>query len=189
MKLTEILQKFNLDDFNYKHGTDKNTVHDYVNGFYEEGLAPYKQKALSVLEIGIYFGASIKLWREYFPNAKIYGADIFDRVLPEFKNIENTELIFGDAYATEFLDNDLKFDVIIDDGPHTLESQIQFIRKYHSKLKEDSIMIIEDIADISYINYLEDEVPDGFTTEVFDLRKNKGRFDDIMLILKNGVKK
>jgi len=186
MTLIEILKNFNLDDAGYTYGTDKNTIHDYINGFYESGLLPYKEKSLDILEIGIYFGASLKLWREYFPNAKIYGADIQNRVLPQYKNINNVEYIFGDAYSQEFLNNELKFDVIIDDGPHTLQSQRDFIRKYHSKLKKDSIMIIEDIADIMYIPILKDEVPDGFTCEVIDLRKNKNRYDDLMLIIRNG---
>ena len=37
-----------------------------------------------------------------------------------------------------------------------------------------------------YIPILKDEVPDGFKTEVVDLRKNKNRYDDLMLIIKNG---
>jgi hypothetical protein len=77
MKLIEILKNFNLDDTGYTYGTDKNTIHDYINGFYESGLLPYKEKALDVLEIGIYFGASLKLWREYFINARIYGGRRF----------------------------------------------------------------------------------------------------------------
>ena len=186
MTLIEILKNYNLDSSNYAYGTDKNDTHDYINGFYEAGLLPYKEKALDVLEIGINSGASLKLWREYFINAKIYGVDIQDRVRHEYKNIKNVEYIFGDAYSEAILNIDLKFDVIIDDGPHTLQSQRDFIKKYHSKLKKDSIMIIEDIADIMYIPILKDEVPDGFKTEVVDLRKNKNRYDDLMLIIKNG---
>lgn len=186
MKLIEILKNYNLDCSTYTYGTDKNDTHDYINGFYEAGLLPYKEKALDVLEIGINYGASLKMWREYFINAKIYGVDIQDRVRPEYRDIKNVEYMFGDAYSEEILNNDLKFDVMIDDGPHTLQSQRDFIKKYHSKLKKDSIMIIEDIADIMYIPILKDEVPDGFKTEVVDLRKNKNRYDDLMLIIRNG---
>lgn len=185
MNLKNILQKYNLDDTSYTFGTDKNTTHDYIEGFYEKGLKPYREKSLNVLEIGIYYGASMRLWKEYFTNAKIFGVDIFDRVLPQYKNLENTELIFKDAYTENIFDESLKFDVIIDDGPHTFSSQIDFIKKYVHKLNKNSIMIIEDVADISYIKYFESEVPDGFKFETIDLRKNKNRYDDLMFIIRN----
>lgn len=185
MNLKQILTIYNLNDYTHSFGTDKDTLHDYIDGFYEDVLLPFKERAIDVLEIGIYLGASMKLWREYFSNAKIYGIDTEDRRLEKFKNLKNVEYLFEDAYSDNLSINDLKFDVIIDDGPHTLESQIKFIQKYHSKLKKDSIMIIEDIADISYVPILQKEIPLGFTSELIDLRKNKNRFDDIILVIKN----
>ena len=60
--------------------TDKNTTHSYLE-LYERLLQKKKNSAKYVLEVGIgdfgpKNGGSIKLWRDYFPNATIYGLDI-----------------------------------------------------------------------------------------------------------------
>jgi hypothetical protein len=52
--------------------TDKNTVHSYLD-LYERLLKSKKKTALNVLEIGVHFGGSIKLWHDYFENAVVYG--------------------------------------------------------------------------------------------------------------------
>ena len=88
MKLQEIL-------INNKHwnspieggpGTDKNTGHSYISGFYEEAFFPYKTKHISILEIGIARGDSLLLWNEYFKNSKlIYGLDNHNQLSSEVK--------------------------------------------------------------------------------------------------------
>ena len=67
--------------------TDKNTIHSYLET-YEKLLQSKKYTAKNVLEIGIYMGGSIKLWHDYFVNARIYGLDIihFNKVPNMLKN-------------------------------------------------------------------------------------------------------
>lgn len=48
----------------------------YYHRFYPYFLAPLRNTAISLLEIGLDVGGSLKLWEEYFPKAKIFGADI-----------------------------------------------------------------------------------------------------------------
>ena len=55
--------------------TDKNTTHSYLP-LYESLFKNKKETAQNILEIGIQNGGSIKLWRDYFINATIYGLDI-----------------------------------------------------------------------------------------------------------------
>lgn len=186
MNLKEILEKNNLNDYSYTYGTDKETVHCYVSNFYEQAFAKYKNLQINILEIGIFKGASLKLWREYFDKAHITGVDIQDQVLPQFKDLKDVDLIFDNAYSQTFLNDDKKFNILIDDGPHTLESQLIFINKYIPKMDKDSILVIEDIANISYIPLLEKMIPEGnYSTEVIDIRHIKNRYDDIMLIIRN----
>ena len=60
------------------YGSDKGaTAHRYVD-HYEKHLGPLRHHVMSVLEIGIYRGASLQMWRDYFPNAQVYGLDIND---------------------------------------------------------------------------------------------------------------
>ena len=71
---------------------------------------------------------------------------------------------------------------MLDDGPHTLESQKQFIRLYSRLMTEDGILIIEDVQSWDWIDALRAEVPVDLRQyiKVYDLRKNKGRWDDIV---------
>lgn len=171
--------------------TDKNTTHSYLE-LYEKLLNKKKYTAKNVLEIGISAGGSIKLWHDYFVNANVYGIDIIkdSNVWSEIKNKENIHLYTStDAYKDEFVkkitDMNIKFDMILDDGPHTLESMIFFVSKYSKLLTEDGILILEDIQDYKWIEHIKNAIPDELKcyTHIHDLRKNKNRYDDLILII------
>ena len=68
MKIKDVILQNNLEFPG--GGTDKNSTHCYVEYFYEEAFAPYRNRKVSVLEIGISGGYSLRLWREYFKKAK-----------------------------------------------------------------------------------------------------------------------
>jgi len=180
--------------------TDKNTCHSYID-VYEQLFEEKKNDINNILEIGIgepkenkENGGSIKLWYDYFKNSIIYGLDIFDisKINEEIINKERIKLFTSvDAYDLDFIENNfinnnIKFDIIIDDGPHTLESMIFFVKYYLPLLKEDGIFVIEDIPDINWIEILKENTPEEYTKyiQVADLRQNKNRWDDIMFIIK-----
>jgi len=212
--LLELFEKYNnLNDVEYP--SDKNSCHSYIEDVYEEYLAPYRNKKINLLEIGVSFSGSIRLWNDYFKNAQIYGVDNFS-CGEEYKNkskdliggeVKNIKIICDDAYDESVADQLPEFDVIIDDGPHTLNTQLKCIQLYLSKLKSDGIMFIEDIiVDFEY-DYQGDElsehptirslirkIPDGkYEYKIFDLRKNvigrggvpdEGRGDNVILAIK-----
>jgi hypothetical protein len=181
--------------------TDKNTVHSYLD-LYQNLLVAKKDTAQNVLEIGIgdggqgiTNGGSIKLWHDYFVNAKVYALDIQD-INTVWNGLKHNDRIIlhtsVDAYSkqfvqSEFLDKDIKFDMMLDDGPHTLESMKSFITLYSPLLADNGILIIEDIQDPIWINELYKVVPDNLKQFVsaYDLRKNKNRYDDIVLAIRN----
>lgn len=172
--------------------TDKNTIHSYLET-YEKLLQSKKYTAKNVLEIGIYMGGSIKLWHDYFVNARIYGLDIihFNNVPNMLKNQIRINLFTSvDAYDQQFfsdklLSSDIKFDMILDDGPHTFDSMIKFITMYSQLLTDDGILILEDIQSFEWIEPLKLSVPDHLKKyiEIYDLRSNKGRYDDLVLVI------
>lgn len=172
--------------------TDKDTTHSYLNLYHI--LLSYKRlTAKNILEIGIYYGGSIKLWADYFTNATIYALDIMpiEYVWDELKNKNNIILHTStDAYDEEYfnytlLQKNIKFDMILDDGPHTLESMKIFIKLYSQLLTDDGILIIEDVQSIDWLQYLIDSTPDKLKQYIktYDLRENKNRYDDIVFTI------
>ena len=61
-----------------RYGTDKVTVHSYIL-IYEQYLESRRKSVLEFLEIGVLYGESLRMWRDYFPNAQIHGIDIEDK--------------------------------------------------------------------------------------------------------------
>jgi cephalosporin hydroxylase len=177
--------------------TDKNTTHSYLP-LYNSLLYPLKEKAQNVLEIGIgdfgpNNGGSIIMWNNFFPNATVYGIDTLseDRVLDELKNNNKVVLYTStDGYnynfiKREFIDKNIKFDFIIDDGAHTLESMILFINFYSELMSDDSILIIEDVQDYEWFNLLKKATPIHLQNyiNIYDLRSLKGRYDDLVFTI------
>ena len=177
--------------------TDKNTTHSYLN-LYEKLLQDKKETAKNVLEIGIgnfgeKNGGSIKLWKDYFTNAIIYGIDILPTNFLLDDLINNDRVILytsingydSDFFINTFLNKNIKCDLLLDDGPHTLESMILFIKLYSQIIADDGILIIEDVQDINWIELLKNEVPNDLKEyiKVYDLRENKNRYDDIVFTI------
>jgi len=180
--------------------TDKNTCHSYINT-YERIFLSKKNDKNNILEIGIgepkqnkENGGSIKLWHDYFPNSNIYGLDIhhISNVNECIKNNDRIKLITSvDAYNKTFIENtfiknDIKFDILIDDGPHTLDSMVFFVKNYLPLLNDNGVFVIEDIPDIKWTEILRENTPEEYKKyiQIEDLRHIKNRWDDIMFIIK-----
>ena len=182
----------NLLDIVDNSRTDKNTVHSYLE-LYQRLLSSKRETAKNVLEVGILGGGSIKLWKDFFTNATVYGLDIMNirNVWPEIVNKDKIILYTGtDAYNEIFFNNtflkkNIKCDFMLDDGPHTLESMKKFINLYSQIMTEDGILIIEDVQSWDWIDILIKEVPLELKRfiNVYDLRSNKNRYDDIVFTI------
>ena len=178
--------------------TDKNTTHSYLE-VYEALFQSKRNTATHVLEIGIgpaphQNAGSIRMWALYFPNAQIHTCDIIpiDHVHPCIINHPQVYLHTpNDAYKLNFVQStfsskNIKFDVLIDDGPHTLQSMISFITLYLPLMKDDGVLVIEDVQDIAWIETLHAATPIEWKEHVtvYDRRQVKGRYDDIMFVIK-----
>ena len=163
--------------------TDKGTVHDYINSYYGNEFVD-RNKKIKLVEIGIACGSSIKLWKDWFTNAEIFGFDI-NLCGSNKVEIEGTTLIYQDAYTSESVNmfEDGSLDYVIDDGPHNLQSQKDTIMLYLPKLKKGGKIIIEDVGYIEwgddFIKLIKENSLD-VDYKLFDLRENKGRHDDII---------
>ena len=184
-----LLDLYNKNPQNYR--TDKNTTHCYISEYYSSAFDGIECK--NFLELGVDTGGSLKLWRDYFTEAKIYGLDIklkrSDEYLkPEQRN--RIEIKQIDAYSKEvdaYLDGK-KFEIIVDDGPHTLQSMIFFCEHYPNYLTANGIAVIEDIPSQHKNKWIPQMIQkldsNLFKHRLIDLEHVKNRFDDVMLEIK-----
>jgi len=176
--------------------TDKNTTHSYLD-LYESLLVHKKETSTNVLEIGIDRGGSILLWFNYFKNANVYALDIISEseIDDSLKNNDRIKLYHStDAYDSSFFyetfqDNFGTFDMVLDDGPHTLESMIQFVKLYSKLLKDDGILILEDVQAPEWFDVLKDECPEELKKYIitYDLRFIKNRYDDLVFTIQKNL--
>jgi 23S rRNA U2552 (ribose-2'-O)-methylase RlmE/FtsJ len=114
---------------------------------YENFFAPYRNKNITLLEIGIAHGGSLQIWRKYFgADAKIIGVDIN----PECKKFEepNTVVFSGSQEDENFLKelkNKIpKVDILIEDGGHTMKQQITTFKNLFDHVKDGGLYVCED---------------------------------------------
>jgi SAM-dependent methyltransferase len=116
---------------------------------YEELLSSLRFRACTILELGVYYGNSLQMWRDAFPRATIVGVDIAPLPGLEFGprvHIERADQTDGEAlervcarYAPD------GFDVIIDDASHMgVKSARSLQYLYRRHLKPGGLYIIED---------------------------------------------
>jgi len=102
----------------------------------------------TILEIGIQYGGSLDMWNYYFDNnCKIYGVDIDQKCKELEKHFNNVTIYIGDQENKDFWKQlkDIKFDIIIDDGGHTMNQQINTYESLINQLNEGGVYICEDV--------------------------------------------
>jgi len=128
---------------------------------YDQLLSEVRNDFTKVLEIGVETGRSHRLWLEYFPNAKIYGYDIFEYGYDELQRLQKDNpfldrsvMFKGDQSNVEDL-NRFKlehggdFNMIIDDGGHTMEQMQTSLNHLWDSVKPGGIYVIEDLHSCS----------------------------------------
>jgi SAM-dependent methyltransferase len=192
-KVVEILEKYKINGFSYKGGTDKATDHSY-DAFYSEKLNEYFDKEVLILEIGVQFGGSSLLWHELMPKSKLVLVDMKDQMdenIASLMSKDRYDYYIMDAYYKDSV-LELKakyadgFDIIIEDGPHSLQSQIFTVQNYLDLLKNDGILILEDIQSFDYCKQIIESIDkNSFKSyEIVDLRQIKNRYDDLLIYIK-----
>jgi hypothetical protein len=149
-----------LEILGSKYGTDKvDGTHTYKDSnycnIYDKHFNSIRNTVTKFVEIGIKDGCSLRMWKEYFPNATIYGVDID----PSCKQYEEDRIkcIIGDQNNEEFLmelkDTIGEYDILLDDGSHITKHQIKSFDILYENCKTNGFYIIEDLR-CSYENYL-----------------------------------
>lgn len=144
-------------------GSDKAAFHDYHLA-YGPLLGPRRQTALNLLEIGIgsnnvdvpsnmgrngHPGASLRAFRDWAPQATVVGADVDRRILFSEERIvthfvDQTDPASLAALAALYPPG--WFDIVIDDGLHTPHASINTVLFALPLLKDDGMIVIEDVS-------------------------------------------
>jgi cephalosporin hydroxylase len=125
-------------------------IHKWIHYFdiYDRHFSRFRNKEITILEIGVSHGGSLQMWKEYFgPKAKIYGID----TNPLCKDLEedNIKIFIGSQSDPEFL-NEVKksiptVDILIDDGGHTMEQQIVSYEVLFDHVQDNGVYLCEDL--------------------------------------------
>lgn len=198
-----------------RYGSDKGNAtntnwHNYAN-LYEPLFKPVINEHIRIFELGLGTnntdvasnmgadgkpGASLRGWREFFPYAKVFGADIDRRILFEEERIST---FYCDQTSPSDIhtmwDNEVlkePFDIIIDDGLHAFGANVCFFENSIHKLKPGGVFIIEDVinryipAYVSKINEWKSIYP-GITFHIVQLQHNRNSIDNTLIICIKGV--
>lgn len=133
------------------YGSDKWNSHWYTT-HYQRHFAPLRRKPLNLLEIGVggyddpeLGGCSLRMWRTYFPRAKIYGIDIYDKRPHDERRIRTFQGSQTDEnFLSHVVDEIGTIDIIIDDGSHQNDHVLKSFQFLFPRLAKDGIYVIED---------------------------------------------
>jgi len=186
MSLSQYFKKYQEKN-NYLDGTDKDTIHSYMD-LYDKLLNSKKDIYHTIVEIGVASGGSCAGFADFFSNATIYGIDINFCHLKYGKEHKNIKYIKMNATNPEILDKlEKPFDLVLDDGSHQPYEQIDTARLFVPHISKVGMYICEDIHEMN-----QDRVRNEFQSiaeenkmvlDWYDLRHVKKRFDDIVAVI------
>ena len=197
-----------------KYGSDKGAIgteghpypwepHTYVD-FYSRTFGHCRSKVTTVFECGLGTddpdvpssmqdkgkpGASLRAWRDYFPNARVYGADI-----------DRSTLFTEDRIQTFYVDQtspddiaalwdqvpEESFDLIIDDGWHVFDAGRCFFEHSIQMLGPEGIYVIEDVTSGDLLKYQEYFAGTSYRVDLITLfRPGLELFDNSLVVVRN----
>ena len=156
-ELIKLFEKYKLDKLRHKY-----------HNLYWDLLNDKKEIYKNILEIGIgtidetkpsnmfaykneleqdyTFGNSLRAWRDYFTNANIYGIDVDENTMFEENRIKTYCSSSMDKYTMDNILSKLpQFDMVVDDGLHTMEANLETLKIVFPYLKNGGIYVIEDV--------------------------------------------
>jgi len=156
MTLTELANKYGTDK-----GTEFPPAHGYTEIYqrYFDGAVGTqrptspRESVARVLEIGIQYGASLRMWRDFFPQAEVIGIDNSEAWVNGMLVAEDNQhigAVLGDVCGRSFwLDfsqtHKEGFDLVVDDGGHTSKQIVDAWKGAWPLLRAGGLYIIEDL--------------------------------------------
>jgi hypothetical protein len=140
------MDDFSLNALGIICGTDKSQLgFDYLR-HYDRALTQFRNVPINMVEIGVFNGASTRMWKRYFPKATIVGVDIQDRCKAYEEDRLKIEIgsqsdgAFIDALMAKYPPT-----VMIDDGSHIASDIIFTFERAFPAVLPGGCYIIEDL--------------------------------------------
>lgn len=115
---------------------------------YHRHFERFRGTEVHVLEIGIYSGGSLEMWRQYFgPKCRVYGVDIVDSCRAYER--DGVRVFIGNqadrSFWRSFWKQVPRIDIIIDDGGHRTDQQIITLEETLPHLQQGGVYLCEDV--------------------------------------------
>jgi len=136
-ELSQIAQEFDCEKY---------TLCDFTK-YYDEVFTCIRNDTFNLFEIGIYRGASMRMWEKYFPNAQIYAIDTDSRHMKHSSDRVHCYYMnqCDKAMLSELADYVGKFKIICDDGSHEASDMVASLEVLYPYLEDGGYYIVEDI--------------------------------------------
>jgi hypothetical protein len=185
-------------EFYVKNGSisEKGITHDYIRQWYSPEFTPRKDEHLTIVELGVFRGDGVRLFKDWFQNARVvgidplvevsFGAGVSQSTQEELLVHKDIEFIFKDAYTLEVVNmfEDESIDYLIDDGPHTLDSQLWGIEYYFPKIKKGGVIVVEDIQDIHASRKDFQDLATRLNVGIEIIENTNRKFDSVLVIIR-----
>ena len=148
--MPEEVRRHSLHELALEAKTDKASNGHAYTAVYEPLFEPFRDLPVRILEIGVLHGASLALWRDYFPLAEVFGMDCD----PEVANLSlfdqpRLNCVLGNQSSIEDLASVAAFgpfDLIIDDAGHLGDQQLASFRHlFPQAMSPGGLYAIEDL--------------------------------------------
>jgi SAM-dependent methyltransferase len=148
-----------------RHGSDKGWGHHNYTAVYSVLFDQFRNLPIRIFEVGLGShnplipanvggtgrpGGSLRGWRELFPKAFVYGADIDREIIFEEHRIKTfycdqlDSAVLQDLWSHPELKDGV--DIIIDDGLHTYDGNLSLLESSYAFLRPGGIYIVEDVV-------------------------------------------
>ncbi|MFO7757191.1 MAG: hypothetical protein R6V26_01725 [Roseovarius sp.] len=152
----------NLTDLADRFGSDKGSVKHRYTELYHMLFHPYRMREITFLEMGLLIGGpehgadadrvtadlpSIRMWLEYFPNARIHGLDVSDFAWfgDERFTFHRCDMEDPDQIARAIAAIEPAPDIVIDDASHASHHQQAAFLEIFPRLNPGGLYVIEDL--------------------------------------------
>lgn len=135
-----------------RFGTDKWGRHWYAP-HYERHLAPFRDREIALLEIGVggyddprAGGESLRMWQAFFPKARVYGLDLYDKSALQEERIRIFQGSQDDPAVIDRVRAETgPLDVVIDDGSHQVPHVLRTFELLFPHVRDGGIYAVEDL--------------------------------------------